>query len=75
MSVLSTPLLKKCLLFVPALGSFGPILIVMGLIGAPSTFHVIALVGALATGSAISLVGAALTRLLGEPAAEPNTPP
>ena len=75
MSALSTPLLRKCLLFVPALGSFGPILMVMGLTGAPSGFHVIALVGALATGIAISLVGAALTRLLREPSASFSTPP
>ena len=63
MSALSTPLLRKSLLFVPALGCFGPILMVMGLTGAPSTFHVLALAGALATGFAIAIVGAGLLRL------------
>ncbi len=66
MSTLTTPLIKRLLLFVPALGCFGPILMVMGLTGSPSSFHVLALFGALATGFAIAILGAGLLRLLGE---------
>lgn len=69
MSTLSSPVLKKLLLFVPALGCFGPILMVMGLTGAPSSFHVLALLGALSTGVAVAIVGAVLSRLLGDSSA------
>ena len=75
MSTLTTSLLKKLLLYVPAMGCFGPILIVMGLTGSPSSFHVLALVGALTTGFAIAIVGAALSRLFAESSKEFSTRP
>ena len=62
MSILTTPALKRCLLFVPALGCFGPIAMVMGLIEPPPSYHIIAYIGALATGAAIAIVSAVIVR-------------
>ena len=61
---ISTSALSRCLLFVPVLGCFGPILLVMGLIEPLPSHHVLAFVGALATGIPIAILGAAAVRLL-----------
>lgn len=67
--MLPESILKKCVLFVPALGSFGPIFMVMGLGWWPSSDFdifrtVIAGVGAVMTGFALSILGAVATRAL-----------
>ncbi|MEO8809484.1 MAG: hypothetical protein ABI386_04475 [Rhodanobacter sp.] len=64
MFAVSSAMLRKCLLAVPALGLFGPLVMVIGLRD-PSIFsYAIALFGALATGTAIAILGGAVVRFL-----------
>lgn len=72
---ISTSALSRCLLFVPALGCFGPILLVMGLSEPLPSYHVLAYIGALATGIPIAMLGAATVRLLpSKPSTADQTP-
>ena len=65
MYAMSPKTLRKFLVAAPALGIFGPLVLVMGLTETPpSRLHIVAYVGALATGTAIMIIGSALLRCL-----------
>jgi hypothetical protein len=66
MSAASLATLRKCLMVVPALGTFGPIAMVMGPRDSSFFSYVISLLGALATGTAIAILGNAAMRFFPE---------
>jgi hypothetical protein len=64
MFAVSVATVRKCLMAVPALGTFGPIAMVIGLPD-PSFFgFAISCVGALAIGFSIAILGAAVFRFM-----------
>jgi hypothetical protein len=64
MPALRPTILHKCVLAVPALGTFGPILMIMGLRDRSIVSFGIACFGAVATGMALAILGAAVARLM-----------